>query len=293
MSTQGDFFHSGTAEKLKAISGYLSAYQSVLKSFCANGGRTTYFDAFAGTGDLPIGIEGGGLLKDVEELSVIADGSARRALMVEPWFDRYVFVERSLKKATELAKIKEDFPLQSERISVIRGDANDEVTKFCRRTDWAKTRAVMFLDPFGNQVNWETIAAIARCPIDLWYLFPAHLGINRQVSNSGIIEDEKAASLDRVLGTSDWRAQFLFAEIVPQLDGSKREVMRKQLNADIATRFMIARMKSIFKGGVVDGWLPLGPNGAHWYSLVFAWGNSSQAAGAIAKRIAEHLMTRR
>jgi three-Cys-motif partner protein len=78
-------------------------------------------------------------------------------------------------------------------------DANQAVHGFCAGTDWSKTRAIMFLDPFGNQVNWETIQVIASTrAIDLWYLFPAHLGVNRQIAASGIMEDTKAASLDRV-----------------------------------------------------------------------------------------------
>jgi three-Cys-motif partner protein len=294
MAKQGDFFHSGTESKLKAISGYLASYQKVLSKFRAHpGNRTVYFDGFAGTGDLPIGIDDGGLLHDVEDLAAIAEGSARRALAVVPWFDEYFFVERSRGKAVELAKLKVEFSDRADRIHTIRGEANAETLVFCRKTDWRRTRAVVFLDPFGNQVNWETITEIARRPIDLWYLFPAHLGVNRQISNAGVVDDPNAASLDRVYGTTEWRNKFLVRETVRELDGSEREQVRKQLNADIATQFMIDRMKGVFRGGVVDSWLPLGKNGRHWYSLVFAWGNPNQRASEIAQRIATHIMTRK
>lgn len=202
MSSQGDFFHSGTEKKLKAIAGYLAAYQKVLTKFRATGGKTIYFDAFAGTGDLPKNIDDGGLLKDVEELSDIAEGSARRALAIEPSFSEFVFVEASKGKADELKRLLIEFPTRANSIRVIHGDANAEVLRFCNETDWSKNRAVVFLDPFGNQVKWSTIARIAKCNIDLWYLFPAHLGINRQISNSCVVEDAKAASLDSVFGTS-------------------------------------------------------------------------------------------
>ncbi len=33
---------------------------------------------------------------------------------------------------------------------------------FCAKRNWKKCRAVVFLDPFGNQVEWKTIEAIAR-----------------------------------------------------------------------------------------------------------------------------------
>ena len=56
---------------------------------------------------------------------------------------------------------------------------------------------------------------------------------------------------------------------------------------------MIERMKSVFGGRVLDTWLPLGRSGAHWYSLIFAWGNPSAKTGKIARDIAKHIMTRK
>ena len=44
------------------------------------------------------------------------------------------------------------------------------------------------------------------------------------------------------------------------------------------TEFMIARMKEVFRGGVLDEWLPLGAKGRHDYSLIFSWANPSPKA---------------
>jgi hypothetical protein len=41
---------------------------------------------------------------------------------------------------------------------------------------------------------------------------------------------------------------------------------------------MIARMKQVFRGGVLDEWLPLGSRNIHMYSLLFAWANPSPKA---------------
>ncbi|GAI54351.1 unnamed protein product, partial [marine sediment metagenome] len=50
----------------------------------------------------------------------------------------------------------------------------------CNNYKWQNNRAVLFLDPYGMQVNWETIKAIANTEaIDLWYLFPFGIGVNR------------------------------------------------------------------------------------------------------------------
>jgi three-Cys-motif partner protein len=279
-----------TVEKLRVLEQYLAAYQKVMKNTKF---ETVFFDAFAGTGDIPIE-ELGGLFQDVEEADPFIEGSARRASGVTPSFAKYIFVERSKRKAALLQSLKIEFPYLSARIHIERADANLAVEQFCAGTNWTRTRAVMFLDPFGNQVGWKTIEAIAQTKgIDLWYLFPAHLGINRQISASGEFDEHKAASLDWTLGTSEWREEFVATMKRRDLWGDAQEISFKQSTVDSVTRFMIARMKTVFKGIVLDEWLPLGRGGSHWYSLLFACANPSAKATEIAKRVARAVMKRK
>src|SRR5580658_5148660 len=105
-----------TVEKLQVLERYLAAYQKVLKN--TNFG-TVFFDAFAGTGEIPID-EPGGLFQDVEEADPFIEGSAKRALGIKPPFSRYIFVERSKRKAALLQKLKADFPHLSARIHIER-----------------------------------------------------------------------------------------------------------------------------------------------------------------------------
>jgi len=279
-----------TVEKLQVLERYLAAYQTVLKN---RNFETVFFDAFAGTGEIPID-EPGGLFQDVEEAEPFIEGSAKRALSIKPPFSRYILIERIRRKAALLEKLKIDFPHLSARIHIERADANDAVKEFCEKADWKRTRAVMFLDPFGNQVDWSTIQSIARTgAIDLWYLFPAHLGINRQISASGEFDIYKGASLDKVLGTSKWREELIARINSENLWGETEQISFKQSTVDSVTRFMIGRMKEIFKGLVLDEWLPLGRGGSHWYSLIFACANPSAKATEIAERLARAVMVRK
>lgn len=283
MAKQSAFAGAHTVRKLEAIESYLRAYQKVMKK---QNFKTVFFDAFAGTGDLPTS-PGGGLLAELGDKDEILRGSARRALQIEPPFNQYVFVEKMRGKADELLLLKAEFAALAGRVKVKHGDANDELISFCKSTDWRSTRAVVFLDPFGNQVRWETLEVLARCPVDLWYLFPSHLGVNRQINNDGSIEANREPSLASLYGTTAWREAFVENEKMSDLFG-EMEVRAKRVDADIATRFMIQRMKTIFKGGVLDDWLPLGRNAAHWYSLIFACGNPR--GREIAHRIARAVM---
>jgi three-Cys-motif partner protein len=52
--------------------------------------------------------------------------------------------------------------------------------------DWQKERAVVFLDPYGMQVEWSTIEALAPTKgIDLWNLLPLGMGVARLLTYNG------------------------------------------------------------------------------------------------------------
>src|SRR5690606_24688387 len=76
-------------------------------------------------------------------------------------------------------------------------------------TDWQKTRAVVFLDPYGMQVEWETLQKIAQTKaIDLWVLIPLGQGVNRLLTKNGHPPEGFADRLTRFFGTDDWKDAF-------------------------------------------------------------------------------------
>jgi three-Cys-motif partner protein len=101
----------------------------------------------------------------------LLDGSARLALKTKPRFDQYVFIERDAERCAALETLRGEFPELAADIRVEQGEANQEIRALCRE-DWRHHRAVLFLDPYGMQVEWPTIEAVAKTQaIDLWLLF--------------------------------------------------------------------------------------------------------------------------
>ena len=278
------FGSAHTAEKLDNLAEYLRVYSTALKN---QGFRLVYFDAFAGTGDIQIAPEAS-LLAEVDDYSPFIKGSAHRALQLGPAFDEYTFVEKSRSKVNALQDLKKQYPAVADSISIKQSDANAALLDFCTQTDWRKTRAVVFLDPYGNQAKWTMIEAIAKTlAVDLWYLFPAGLGVHRQIGKDGKVHYTHESSLDDVFGTKDWRHAFIEERDGQDLFGERKEA-EKVATPESITLFMIDRMKRIFKGGVLDDWLALGSGGNHMYSLIFAWANPSQKAklaGKLAKAV--------
>jgi three-Cys-motif partner protein len=95
------------------------------------------------------------------------------------------FIERNAKRCHQLEQLRTEFPEIAKDISVRHGDANSELQDICIKK-WKSHRAVLLLDPYGMQVDWQTIEAVSQTKaIDLWLLFPLGIGVNRLLKRSG------------------------------------------------------------------------------------------------------------
>jgi three-Cys-motif partner protein len=246
---QDKFGAEHTERKLRILQRYLDSYTTALKKQPFN---TIYFDAFAGTGVIPQDEQKADLL-NAQNLEVFIQGSAKRALSIKNPFDQYIFVEKSSEKIRELRGLTREFPMLAARFVFQVGDANLALKNFCENTDWKKSRAVVFLDPYGNQVSWETVELIATTKaIDMWYLFPAGLGVHRQIGRDGTVHVTHEESLNRLLGTSKWRGRFLQNVVKHDLFGASEQV-EKIATPRSVTEFMIERLQGPFQGRVATG----------------------------------------
>jgi three-Cys-motif partner protein len=234
------------------IANYLKSYTTALKDEPSKDHpfRKAYIDAFAGTGYRDARREDAGeessqtlLLPDLAapEPQQLLDGSARLALKTEPRFDSYVFIERSTQRTAQLEALKSEFPDLANRIQIRQGDANLEIQRLCR-ANWRSHRAVLFLDPYGMQVEWKTIEAVARTrAIDLWILFPLGIGVNRLLTKSGDIPDSWRKRLNLLLGTDNWYEEFYSVERKPTLFGEADHWSRRRRKRSAATLTNVSR----------------------------------------------------
>lgn len=287
-----------TDRKLEILDGYLTAYTTALKDkpTAHRPFRKAYIDAFAGTGyrdaKRMTELEGQGSLPLPElaedEPQALLDGSARMALQSEPPFDKYIFIEKSVERCAQLELLRDEFADKADAIDVVQGEANERIQALCTK-DWSSHRAVLFLDPYGMQVEWKTIEAIAATEaIDLWLLFPLGIGVNRLLTRSGEIPAGWRRRLDLLLGTNDWFDEFYKVERTPTLFGDDEEHLVKASTATIG-KYFNDRLASVFAGVAEEPAVLRNSSNIPLYLLCFAVGN--ERGKNVALRIANHLLS--
>lgn len=287
-----------TQAKLDVLKDYLAAYTKALKDkpSAAEPFRKAYIDAFAGTGSRTAREREASsaaetlLFPDLAEPAPqkLLDGSARLALQVEPRFDKYIFIERSSERCAQLEGLKAEFPTLAGDIDVRQGEANEVIRKLCSSPDkWRSRRAVLFLDPYGMQVEWKTIEAVAATKaIDLWLLVPLGMGMNRLATKSGKLPDSWRQRMDAFLGTAAWYDEFYKVKTEPTLFGDQQVQVKASM--DVMARYFNKRLSEVFVGVVDEPGVLWNSANNPLYLLCFAVGN--ERGKEIALRIANHLL---
>lgn len=270
-----------TLIKLEVLERYLTAFNTALskQSF-----TRIYIDAFAGTGRCDVTVNG-------EKTTV--DGSARRALKVNPPFDKFCFIELKARKLAALKALQAEFPDKS--IEVIQDDANIALKTICERYDCRNSRAVLFLDPFGMHVEWPTLEAIAKTgAIDVWYLFPYSSLYRQAAKNADAMDLDKEGAITRILGTDEWRQIFYAPQRQAGLfetdAGDRREADHQEMLAYVSHRLKsifpaVTEPKILYQAG--DAKIP---KGAPLFALYFAASNPGPKAYGLAIKIAKGVL---
>ena len=288
-----DFGGGWTDEKLERLKRYLIAYMKIFtKNEKARFFTTNYIDAFAGTGyraESGDPSHGPDTLFDDDTLCEVASygqGSARIALEIPEPFDKYTFIERDPNRASVLYDLKQDFPERAGSIKIITGDANERLQAICQEANWRRNRAVAFLDPYGMQVKWSTLEAIASTEaIDMWLLFPLGQAINRLLTRNKIPEGPWAKRLTETFGTQEWQKAFYRRNSEQQsLFSSSDHHVMKDANYKGIAQFFLDRLGSIFHSVAPNHYLLRNSKNVPLYLLCFAAGKPTGVP------IANHLL---
>ena len=234
-------------QKLSCVEAYTARYLQVMQK--QSWATLHYVDAFAGRGKqllpaLPDPIDN----ECIEATANFLEGSAIRALNVSSdssrGFDKFIFIEANRTASVELElNVRADFPKIKDRVEILRSDANKALCEYIDTTNWNTTRSLVFLDPFGLEVRWDTISRLASTQAcDVWYLFPL-VGVIRMMTNTGKIDQAWKDKLSILFGTEGWYDEFYPLE-QKSFFGTGDKI--KDASTDHILRYIQERLKGVF-----------------------------------------------
>ena len=251
--------------KLEIVSKYASAYSTILANQPSIR-RHLYIDAFAGAG-----------VHMSKQTGEFVPGSPMNALLVEPPFGEFHFIDIDGGRAAELRKLAGN----RTNVHVHEGDCNEilegNVFPHCRYEDFS--RALCLLDPYGLHLNWSVMATAGRMKtIEIFLNFPLmDMNMNVLWHDLDKVQPEQARRMDAFWGDNSWR------QAAYRTDQNLFGFPEKTDNDVIAEAFR-ARLKEVAGFQYVPAPIPMrNSKGAVVYYLFFA--SPNKTGGKIVEEI--------
>jgi three-Cys-motif partner protein len=271
-------------DKLDRLGKYLNAYTTIMRKqpWCSG---FVYVDALAGPGRHKVRgkeeqLDLDTLLLDVATFSRedagqarFIDGSPRVALDIQFPFSWYVFIEKDPSRVSDLQKLKATYA-ETRNVVIRESDCNryllDKLVNN-PKVDWNKWRAVVFLDPFGMQVPWSTVAALGQTrAIEVFLNFPVGMAIQRLLLRSGTFTQRQREKLDSYFGSPEWYG--LLYRMEPGLFGEAPVKVGE--SGHTLVNWYRERLRAVF-GHASKAALIRNTKGGHLYYLLLATPNKT------------------
>lgn len=184
-----------TEKKIDILVDYTKAYLTIMNKHPY--WKLIYFDGFAGSGLIK---------KELGENIKVIYGAAKRVLEIDHprAFDIYYFVEKDNNTYYELIQnTKVEYPVKN--IYPVQEDCNTKLyhmVDFLNSEEGKNHKVLAYIDPFGMQLDWNSIKYLKETSVDLWVLVPTGLGVNRLLKKDGNISDSWYKRLEKFLGLS-------------------------------------------------------------------------------------------
>ena len=186
-----------TEKKLDAFEKYVNAYLIIMNVHRKrNGWKLIYFDGFAGSGsriqdtkddkedDLIFELFNDNILNK-EELAPYKGAAERVVSLKQNGFDYYYFVDKDEQSLIKLREKLLHYKTE-DQLKFRPKDANLVLTEMASFMTVNKNfKALVLLDPFGMQLNWDSIKRLGSTGTDLWILIPTGVIVNRLLDRKG------------------------------------------------------------------------------------------------------------
>lgn len=260
-----------TEVKHEIIRKYAKAYSTILSKQQRPRLDHAYIDAFAGAGRYLSKASG-----------LLVPGSTESALAIAPPFHEYHFIDIHDVKISRLERIARD----RSDVSVYHGDCNEVLVKqVFPRIRWDHyRRGLCLLDPYGLDLDWETVrSAAAMRTVEIFINFPT-MAINRNPlrRDPSSVALGQAERMTAFWGDESWRERFYQPR--PQLDLWGEQPDEKAVDNEAVAQAYRERLRTIAGFKYVPPPLPMrNSSNAILYYLFFA--SHKAVAGDIVEQI--------
>lgn len=277
-----------TEKKLNVFSKYVSAYLTIMSKHTY--WKTIYFDGFAGSGkrNNKKSTKIYNQLFQSNEENEGYKGAAERVLLLKNnlAFDFHYFIdanEDSLAKLKiKLSKLQDK---HKEKFQFKSGDCNDHILQLSQamKTNPNKFASLVFIDPFGMQINWDSIASLKKTRTDIWILVPTGVIINRLLDRKGELTHLKKLESFFGLNEDEIREFFYKSKTRETLFGEEIITTKIREPIEKIAALYAERLKTIWKYVTKKPLVLMNSRSVPIFHFVFASNNAS--ALGIAKDI--------
>ena len=289
---------SWTEEKLEAFEKYVNAYLTIMNKYRdLFGWKLLYFDGFAGSGtrttnqgtDSELMME---LFREqeisLEQISVYQSAAERVVNIKQRGFDYYYFVDLDKSANDELKEKLRPYSNQGKNLTFRNTDANS-ITK--RMGEYLianeKIKGLVLLDPFGMNIDWETIAALKGASVDLWILVPSGVIINRLLERDGSLKHIEKLKQYFGLTKSEIESRFYTKKTDKTLFGEIEKVEKVKEPIKRIAELYVERLKTLFPYVTENPLVMTNTKGVPIFHFVFASNNKN------AMKIAQQIISKK
>ena len=275
--TEQKFGGNWTIEKLDILSDYLDFYLTALKNQKFN---KIYIDAFAGTGTIQVG-----------DGTKTINGSSKLALSAKNNFDKYIFIEKNKKFYNELISlIDTEYHQYKRKVKTYNTDCNKALKEICDTIDWRNNRAILFLDPYAAELEWETLKKIAKTKaIDVWYLFPFSAA-NRMLKKDKRIDDTWKKKLNSLFGDDSWEKELYKPNPQLSLFDNDNDNYVKDANTEKLKSYICDRLKTLFPAVSSNPRILYNQKNSPLFCFCFAVASDNPKAIRLALKVVDHIL---
>ena len=289
---------SWTEEKLEAFEKYVNAYLTIMNKYRDQfGWKLLYFDGFAGSGTRTTNQEADSELMmelfreqeiSLEQISVYQSAAERVVNIKQRGFDYYYFVDLDKSANDELKEKLRPYSNQGKNLTFRNTDANS-ITK--RMGEYLianeKIKGLVLLDPFGINLDWETIAALKGASVDLWILVPSGVIINRLLERDGSLKHIEKLKQYFGLTKSEIESRFYTKKTDKTLFGEIEKVEKVKEPIKRIAELYVERLKTLFPYVTENPLVMTNTKGVPIFHFVFASNNKN------AMKIAQQIISKK